>query len=266
MARKGQQYSASGRLAAGAVCVTLCLLASHTAFVSGPVSGPKSLRGTPASSSPQFESWAAAGALQAGSETTGPSAVAPQFQAAALAAVLALVAGLVPVSPARAEEAAAPTAAPTEKVAEAANYVATKQRLDAAKKEEAELKGQAPEKEERLKRQIEQMKKEEGGGEFVNRGRESKKENTKRRKVKEVQEKKPGSGFSFALPSLSLPSFSVPEEKSGPVKKVFISPADELDEDELPLSRENRPLLVLILLFPSAVYIFFWVAGSLDII
>ncbi|CAE8626255.1 unnamed protein product [Polarella glacialis] len=266
MARKGQQYSASGRLAAGAVCVTLCLLAAHTAFISGPVSGPKSLRGTPASSSPQFESWAAAGALQAGSETTGRSAVAPQFQAAALAAVLALVAGLVPVSPARAQEAAAPVA---EKVTEASNYVATKQKLDAAKKEETELKSQAPEKEERLKRQIEQMKKEEGGDTnfAVNRGRESKKENTKRRKVKEVQEKKPGSGFSFALPSLSLPSFSVPEDTSGPVKKkVFISPADELDEDELPLSRENRPLLVLILLFPSAVYIFFWVAGSLDII
>ncbi|CAE8723238.1 unnamed protein product [Polarella glacialis] len=266
MAPKGQQYSASGRLAAGAVCATLFLKAAHTAFVSGPVSGPKSLRGTQASSSPQFESWAAAGALQAGSETTGRPAVAPQFQAAALAACLALVAGLVPLSPARAEESAAPAA--VEKVAEAANYVATKARLDAAKKEEADLKGQAPEKEERLQRQIAQMKKEENGGEFaVNRGRESKKENTKRRKVKEIQEKKPNTGFSFALPSLSLPSFSVPEDTSAPLKKkVFISPADELDEDELPLSRENRPLLVLILLFPSAVYIFFWVAGSLDII
>mmetsp|Transcript_28698 Transcript_28698/g.51257 ORF Transcript_28698/g.51257 Transcript_28698/m.51257 type:complete len:254 (-) Transcript_28698:112-873(-) len=253
MARRGS--AASGRLVAG-VLVILGLLAANNTFVPGPLRG--------SSSTPQYENWALAEVQTDAQAVSFPTDMAPR--AAALAGMLGLMSGLAPVNPVFAEEAV--SAAPTEKVAQAANYVATKARLDAAKKEEADLKGQAPEKEERLQRQIAQMKKEENGGEFaVNRGRESKKENTKRRKVKEIQEKKPNTGFSFALPSLSLPSFSVPEDTSTPLKKkVFISPADELDEDELPLSRENRPLLVLILLFPSAVYIFFWVAGSLDII
>mmetsp|Transcript_28696 Transcript_28696/g.51254 ORF Transcript_28696/g.51254 Transcript_28696/m.51254 type:complete len:257 (-) Transcript_28696:112-882(-) len=256
MARRGS--AASGRLVAG-VLVILGLLAANNTFVPGPLRG--------SSSTPQYENWALAEVQTDAQAVSFPTDMAPR--AAALAGMLGLMSGLAPVNPVFAEEAV--SAAPTEKVAQAANYVATKQKLDEAKKEEAGLKSQAPTKEERLKAQIARMKTEEGGDNTenfaVNRGRESKKENTKRRKVKEIQEKKPNTGFSFALPSLSLPSFSVPEDTSTPLKKkVFISPADELDEDELPLSRENRPLLVLILLFPSAVYIFFWVAGSLDII
>jgi len=65
--------------------------------------------------------------------------------------------------------------------------------------------------------------------------------------------------------SFSLPSFSVPE--SAPEKKkVIVSPADEIDDDEKPLGASNWPLAALLLLGPSAIYTVFWVLGSLDVI
>merc|ERR1712107_962120 len=45
---------------------------------------------------------------------------------------------------------------------------------------------------------------------------------------------------------------SAPE---GGKKKIIISPADERDEDELSLSRTNRPLLALLALTPASIYI-----------
>merc|ERR1712039_143676 len=56
---------------------------------------------------------------------------------------------------------------------------------------------------------------------------------------------------------------SAPEEGK---KKIIISPADERDEDELSLSRTNRPLLALLALTPASIYIVFWTLGSLEII
>mmetsp|Transcript_50860 Transcript_50860/g.160008 ORF Transcript_50860/g.160008 Transcript_50860/m.160008 type:complete len:216 (+) Transcript_50860:60-707(+) len=65
--------------------------------------------------------------------------------------------------------------------------------------------------------------------------------------------------------SFSLPSFSVPE--SAPEKKkVIVSPADEIDDDEKPLGASNWPLAALLLFGPSAIYTAFWVLGSLDVI
>jgi hypothetical protein len=63
-----------------------------------------------------------------------------------------------------------------------------------------------------------------------------------------------------------LPSFSAPEAKPSPLKKVIISPADELDDDEKSLNAPNLPLLAALFFGPSFVYIGFYVLGSLDII
>mmetsp|Transcript_42498 Transcript_42498/g.122908 ORF Transcript_42498/g.122908 Transcript_42498/m.122908 type:complete len:197 (+) Transcript_42498:93-683(+) len=62
-----------------------------------------------------------------------------------------------------------------------------------------------------------------------------------------------------------LPSFSVPEA-TPEVKKVIISPSDEIDDDEKSLNSRNWPLAAALLFGPSAIYTTFWVLGSLDII
>merc|ERR1711920_764108 len=59
-----------------------------------------------------------------------------------------------------------------------------------------------------------------------------------------------------------LPSFSAPEAKPSPLKKVIISPADELDDDEKSLNAPNLPLLAALFFGPSFVYIAFYVLGS----
>eukprot|EP00416_Gambierdiscus_australes_P046550 CAMPEP_0171098724 /NCGR_PEP_ID=MMETSP0766_2-20121228/49212_1 /TAXON_ID=439317 /ORGANISM="Gambierdiscus australes, Strain CAWD 149" /LENGTH=223 /DNA_ID=CAMNT_0011558141 /DNA_START=54 /DNA_END=726 /DNA_ORIENTATION=+ len=61
-----------------------------------------------------------------------------------------------------------------------------------------------------------------------------------------------------SLPKLELPSFSVPAE-TAPQKKVIISPADEIDPDEIPLAATNTPALILLFFGPSFVYTVFWV-------
>mmetsp|Transcript_107857 Transcript_107857/g.337716 ORF Transcript_107857/g.337716 Transcript_107857/m.337716 type:complete len:220 (-) Transcript_107857:100-759(-) len=75
--------------------------------------------------------------------------------------------------------------------------------------------------------------------------------------AKEVAAKEEG---GFTLPSFSVPE-SAPEKK-----KVIISPADEIDDDEKPLGASNWPLAALLLFGPSAIYTVFWVLGSLDVI
>eukprot|EP00930_Biecheleria_cincta_P063427 TRINITY_DN4895_c0_g1_i2.p1 TRINITY_DN4895_c0_g1~~TRINITY_DN4895_c0_g1_i2.p1 ORF type:complete len:205 (+),score=48.36 TRINITY_DN4895_c0_g1_i2:71-685(+) len=53
----------------------------------------------------------------------------------------------------------------------------------------------------------------------------------------------------------------------GPKKqKVIFSPADDIDDDEKSYWAPNPPLLAFFFVFPVAVYLFFYVAGSLDII
>merc|ERR1712151_42042 len=89
------------------------------------------------------------------------------------------------------------------------------------------------------------------------------KKKTNRPKVaKEPEAKKEEEKSEF-----KLPSFSAPEAKeSAPVKKVIISPADEIDDDEKSLNAPNLPLLAALFFGPSFVYIAFYVLGSLDII
>jgi len=54
---------------------------------------------------------------------------------------------------------------------------------------------------------------------------------------------------------------------AGPKKqKVIFSPADDIDDDEKSYWAPNPPLLAFFFIFPVAVYLFFYVAGSLDII
>ena len=55
-------------------------------------------------------------------------------------------------------------------------------------------------------------------------------------------------------------------DDSGKKKRVIISPADELDEDELSPLRPNPPLLFLIFATPVTIYLTFYVLGSLNII
>ena len=56
------------------------------------------------------------------------------------------------------------------------------------------------------------------------------------------------------------------DEGTGKKKRVIISPADELDEDELSPFRPNQPLLFLIFATPVTIYLTFYVLGSLNII
>ena len=61
-------------------------------------------------------------------------------------------------------------------------------------------------------------------------------------------------------------SVSVSEDDSGKKKRVIISPADELDEDELSPTRPNQPLLFLFFATPVTIYLTFYVLGSLNVI
>eukprot|EP00930_Biecheleria_cincta_P057068 TRINITY_DN4306_c0_g1_i3.p1 TRINITY_DN4306_c0_g1~~TRINITY_DN4306_c0_g1_i3.p1 ORF type:complete len:227 (+),score=51.97 TRINITY_DN4306_c0_g1_i3:49-681(+) len=61
------------------------------------------------------------------------------------------------------------------------------------------------------------------------------------------------------------PTVSFTQE--GPKKqKVIFSPADDIDDDEKSYWAPNPPLLAFFFVFPVALYLFFYVAGSLDII
>ena len=61
-------------------------------------------------------------------------------------------------------------------------------------------------------------------------------------------------------------SAAVSEDDSGKKKRVIISPADELDEDELSPTRPNQPLLFLFFATPVTIYLTFYVLGSLNVI
>lgn len=64
----------------------------------------------------------------------------------------------------------------------------------------------------------------------------------------------------------SAAGVTMTEDDSGKKKRVIISPADELDEDELSPARPNQPLLFLIYATPVTIYLTFYVLGSLNII
>jgi hypothetical protein len=99
------------------------------------------------------------------------------------------------------------------------------------------------------------------------------------------------SGGGFSIPSIPLPSFSIPnnfeaapkaavkpaDSEAAPVRafkvkevngvlKTYYNPSDEMDLDEVPLGAPNPPLLAVFLFGPSFIYLAFWVLGSLEII
>eukprot|EP00440_Ansanella_granifera_P074482 gb/GFBE01080828.1/.p1 GENE.gb/GFBE01080828.1/~~gb/GFBE01080828.1/.p1 ORF type:complete len:135 (+),score=51.76 gb/GFBE01080828.1/:1-405(+) len=92
----------------------------------------------------------------------------------------------------------------------------------------------------------------EGGG-AIGAGK-SLKATSKRKPVKES--KSEGSGFT-------LPSFS---SESAAKKKVILSPADDLDDDEKSMARPNQPLLFLLFATPVSIYLSFYVLGSINVI
>jgi hypothetical protein len=250
-----RQYTASGWLAL-ATSLFLWSLAASSVFV--PTGSSKNLRSpTPVPSNLQFESLSQS--QDAVSEEPVVTSWAPR--ATALAALIGLIAGLAPLSSVRAEEAATQAAAPPPSLKEATKK---EQETDETKRLSA------PSKEERVKRALAQVKAEEKNldDDFaLKRGEQSRtygealKTNTKRVAVKEDKPKSEGGGFSF-----SLPSFSVPEQPAQGAKKVIISPADDLDEDELPMTRPNPFFLFLGFALPTSIYLAFYIAGSLNII
>mmetsp|Transcript_109177 Transcript_109177/g.308648 ORF Transcript_109177/g.308648 Transcript_109177/m.308648 type:complete len:205 (-) Transcript_109177:65-679(-) len=94
----------------------------------------------------------------------------------------------------------------------------------------------------------------------------SRRKRSVRPKVEKPKVEEKDEGFTLSLPS--IPSFSVPEGSSTSevAKKVIISPADQIDDDEKSLGAPNTPLLILLFFGPSFVFLAFYVLGSLDII
>jgi len=68
-----------------------------------------------------------------------------------------------------------------------------------------------------------------------------------------------------ATPAKSAPA-PAPEPDVPKKKKVIISPADEIDPDELPSEAPNPPLLFAVLFGPATLFLIFWFLGSLNII
>eukprot|EP00933_Yihiella_yeosuensis_P013462 TRINITY_DN1246_c0_g1_i8.p1 TRINITY_DN1246_c0_g1~~TRINITY_DN1246_c0_g1_i8.p1 ORF type:complete len:298 (+),score=76.12 TRINITY_DN1246_c0_g1_i8:94-894(+) len=262
------KYSASGRVAFAGLC-GMYALAGVTVFVPG--SSPQGLRGrTPSASNLQYESLSAV----TDSEASGAAAQSwAPAQAAALAALVGLTAGMLPV---RAEE---DGAAPDKEMT-------GKQKAKIESAQIRDLRANAPSKEERLARNAEGLKSysELTEDEIQNKPLESYYGNKKAaitvdktvkkssRRVQLAEDKNkpqnPDDIFS-SLGSIKLPSLDVPANNGAATqgqKRVIISPADELDEDELPMARENHPLLALILFSPAAIYLTFQILGSTNVI
>lgn len=263
MARQDCQYTAAGWLALG-TSLFLWSLAASCVFV--PSGTSQNLRSSaPVPSDVHFESFSQP-------EVTGKEPVVESWapRATALAALIGLIAGLAPLSSVRAEEATQAAAVPPSSTQAAAVPPSLKEATKKEQETDETKRLSAPSKEERVKRALAQVKAEEKNldDDFaLKRGEQSRtygealKTNTKRTPVKEDKPKSEGGGFSF-----SLPSFSVPEQPAPGAKKVIISPADDLDEDELPMTRPNAFLLFLGFALPTSIYLFFYIAGSLNII
>jgi len=61
-------------------------------------------------------------------------------------------------------------------------------------------------------------------------------------------------------------SVAAPEPDVPKKKKVIISPADEIDPDELGVDAPNPPALFAVIFGPATLFLIFWFLGSLDII
>mmetsp|Transcript_111097 Transcript_111097/g.279344 ORF Transcript_111097/g.279344 Transcript_111097/m.279344 type:complete len:211 (-) Transcript_111097:248-880(-) len=100
----------------------------------------------------------------------------------------------------------------------------------------------------------------ETGGSYAKGGRAKAKRDTLQ--AKKTKSSSSSSGSASSGNSVFIGSSAAEEGK----QKIIFSPADERDEDELSLSRTNRPLLALLALVPSSIFIVFWTLGSLEII
>eukprot|EP00931_Biecheleriopsis_adriatica_P033870 TRINITY_DN1963_c0_g1_i10.p1 TRINITY_DN1963_c0_g1~~TRINITY_DN1963_c0_g1_i10.p1 ORF type:complete len:264 (-),score=79.49 TRINITY_DN1963_c0_g1_i10:116-838(-) len=237
----GRTHSASGRMAVAGLAA-LYLLAAATAFVPSGSRG-KGLRGASHFSKADFVPFHAAGLSEAEGESTGSSNFVTGFQAVMLAGVFGLLAGLAPV---RAEE----------------DVAAVRSMMPSSAKTKAERVQKA------LKQLEDQNKLTDDEFSFnPNLGPALKRENaTKNKAEKEVrvaadQTKKAEAGGSsnpFAVPKQDAP-------KKG-TKKVIFSPADDIDPDERDPADTNQPLLFLLFAAPVSIYLFFYIAGSLNII
>jgi len=168
-------------------------------------------------------------------------------QALAVSMALGLVAGLLPMSlPARAES----------------TEFQVVEQLEAGKKET---------KEERLAKLVKEQNSLEdqiGGISPVRESQKFRLKTTVKEEKSRVKEKDEG-GFqlpSVKLPGLgSIPSF-IPPPKPPTKNKIIVSPADDLDEDELNPFRPNPVLGWTLLLTPSVIFYIFWILGSKGII
>eukprot|EP00931_Biecheleriopsis_adriatica_P033875 TRINITY_DN1963_c0_g1_i2.p1 TRINITY_DN1963_c0_g1~~TRINITY_DN1963_c0_g1_i2.p1 ORF type:complete len:234 (-),score=81.59 TRINITY_DN1963_c0_g1_i2:116-817(-) len=232
---------ASGRSAMAGLAV-LFLFAAATAFVPSGSEG-KGLRGVRQSSKAEFVPFHAAGMNKVEGESAGSSSLFTGFQAVMLAGVFGLLAGLAPV---RAEE----------------DVAAVRSMMPSSAKTKAERVQKA------LKQLEDQNKLTDDEFSYnPNLGPALKRENaTKNKAEKEVrvaadQTKKAEAGGSsnpFAVPKQDAP-------KKG-TKKVIFSPADDIDPDERDPADTNQPLLFLLFAAPVSIYLFFYIAGSLNII
>mmetsp|Transcript_13632 Transcript_13632/g.34534 ORF Transcript_13632/g.34534 Transcript_13632/m.34534 type:complete len:234 (+) Transcript_13632:94-795(+) len=229
---RSSRSAVAGGLALGlAAAATTAFVAPH----SGAAPGGAALRGSATAVEP-FQA-------QPAQVVVEPERALNWASFASLMAALGLAAG-VATTPVRAEEAPSAEAAP---VAPAAAPAPAAQEAAPA----APAAAPAPAVQEQAT-----ISTFETGGSFAKGGRKkAKSDSIKAKKSKEI-----------SASVKNGPGVKTVQEEDGSKKKVIISPADERDEDELSLSRTNRPLLAALAIVPSSIFIVFWTLGSLEII
>jgi len=224
---------ASSRLLHGvaALAIAYGLLAACTTFATA---GSKGLRGMqgPAASGADVRLESDISSETGAVESSWPSAA----NAVMLAAVLGLVAGMAPAQASTEDELA---------TIASAQGISKEARLAKAREKEAR-------EVERLNASVESQQ---GTNPTTSVTLKQQKRVAIKSEAGEKKEKK-----------ASVAAFQTPTVVAGKNKVIF-SPADDLDEDELSPSRAGQGLkLAAYLLIVPAVYVFFWVAGSLSII
>jgi len=225
---------ASSRLLHGvaALAIAYALLAACTTFAT---IGSKGLRGVqgPAASGADFVRLESDISSETGTvESSWPSAA----NAVMLAAVLGLVAGMAPAKASTEDELA---------TIASAQGVSKEARLAKAREKEAR-------EVDRLNQTVESQQ---GSNPTTSVTLKQQKRVAIKSEAGEKKEKK-----------ASVAAVQTPTAVAGKNKVIF-SPADDLDEDELDPSRAGQGLkLAGYLLILPAIYTFFWVAGSLNVI
>merc|ERR1719277_1274073 len=150
--------------------------------------------------------------------------------------------------------------------AEAVKTAADESKADASKR------AAAPTKEARLSADLEAFRAEKASGVLATSDSEQvggayRKGGAKNKLKAPLKDKKDGEAVGVSSSSSSSSAAAPPVGQLIPGKnKVIISPADELDEDELNPWRQNFPLLFVVLTIWPAIFLVFYVLGSLDVI